>query len=140
MGTYGYDSWHQTTVGRTETAQRPLRLNETVALAGLFGVPVTRLLTPLPMRIEAIDEEIRLTEDFRERARPEAERAEADLQAAYTARKAAMERHETLSRTIEWADTHIEVLHGLRDIIEGKPVEPGFAEQLADPDVLWNHG
>jgi transcriptional regulator with XRE-family HTH domain len=38
--------WHQTTVGRTETAQRPLRLNEAFALAALFRVGLSTLIGP----------------------------------------------------------------------------------------------
>jgi uncharacterized protein (DUF3084 family) len=44
MDAYGYD-WHQTTVGRIESAQRPLRLNEAVHLAALFEVPAEMLLS-----------------------------------------------------------------------------------------------
>jgi len=43
MRPYGYD-WHQTTVGRIETAQRPLRLNELIDLGRLFGVALERLV------------------------------------------------------------------------------------------------
>jgi transcriptional regulator with XRE-family HTH domain len=43
MKAYGYD-WHQTLVGRIEAAQRPLRLNEAVHLAALFGVALETLL------------------------------------------------------------------------------------------------
>lgn len=42
MKAYGYD-WHQTTVGRIEAAQRPLRLNEAVDLASLYGVSLNAL-------------------------------------------------------------------------------------------------
>jgi transcriptional regulator with XRE-family HTH domain len=45
MNTLGH-SWHQTTVVKTETAGRPLRLNEVTDLAGILGVDVDYLLTP----------------------------------------------------------------------------------------------
>lgn len=47
MGGYGYE-WHQTTVAKTEAAQRPLRLDEVVALASLFGVTLPALLESVP--------------------------------------------------------------------------------------------
>jgi hypothetical protein len=45
MRAYGHD-WHQTLIGRIESAQRPLRLNEAVDMAALYGVPLERLLNP----------------------------------------------------------------------------------------------
>lgn len=36
--------WHQTTVAKTETGERPVKLSEAVALATAFGVPVADLL------------------------------------------------------------------------------------------------
>lgn len=54
----GFGTWHQSTVGRTETADRPLRLNEAVALAELFGTSLTGLMEPIRMSLEEIDEEI----------------------------------------------------------------------------------
>jgi len=38
--------WHHTTVARTESARRPVRLNEAVALAGILRMPLAELLTP----------------------------------------------------------------------------------------------
>lgn len=58
MNAYGYD-WHQTTVGRIETAQRPLRLNEAVDMGKLFGVALERLMPrPPDMELEQINEQI----------------------------------------------------------------------------------
>jgi transcriptional regulator with XRE-family HTH domain len=45
MKALGY-SWLQTTVAKTEAAERPLRLNEATDLAGVLGVEVGYLLTP----------------------------------------------------------------------------------------------
>ena len=42
MEASGYN-WHQTTVGRVENGKRPLRLNELVHLAAMFGVSPIRL-------------------------------------------------------------------------------------------------
>lgn len=41
-------TWHQTTVAKTERADRPLRLNEVEALALALGVPVVDLITDRP--------------------------------------------------------------------------------------------
>jgi transcriptional regulator with XRE-family HTH domain len=45
MRALGFD-WHQTTVSKTETAERPIRLNEAQALAGLFSIPLSGLVSP----------------------------------------------------------------------------------------------
>jgi transcriptional regulator with XRE-family HTH domain len=45
MRNMGY-TWQQSTIGKIEAAQRPLRLNELADLAALFGVPVTDFVTP----------------------------------------------------------------------------------------------
>lgn len=58
----GYTNWHQTTVGKTEAGQRPLRLNEAVALGGLLGIPLTQLLAPLQVDADAVAAEIERTE------------------------------------------------------------------------------
>jgi transcriptional regulator with XRE-family HTH domain len=39
-------SWRQTTVAKTEAADRPIRVNEAVALADLFGVDLDSLVRP----------------------------------------------------------------------------------------------
>jgi transcriptional regulator with XRE-family HTH domain len=43
MKAFGYN-WLQSTIGKIEAAQRPLRLNEVADLAAMFGVPVTQFL------------------------------------------------------------------------------------------------
>jgi hypothetical protein len=44
MAGCGYPDWRQTTIAKTEAAQRPLRLNELVALARILGTnPFTNL-------------------------------------------------------------------------------------------------
>jgi hypothetical protein len=47
MDAYGYD-FHQTAIAKTEAGQRPLRLNEAVAFACLFGVTLADLLADVP--------------------------------------------------------------------------------------------
>jgi hypothetical protein len=47
MDAYGYD-FHQTAIAKTEAGQRPLRLNEAVAFACLFGVTLADLLAAVP--------------------------------------------------------------------------------------------
>ena len=39
--------WHQTTVAKTEAGQRPIRLREADALAGVFGFTLAEVLTQL---------------------------------------------------------------------------------------------
>jgi transcriptional regulator with XRE-family HTH domain len=36
-------NWHQTTVRRTESGERPIRLSEAIAVADLLGVPLSEL-------------------------------------------------------------------------------------------------
>jgi transcriptional regulator with XRE-family HTH domain len=45
MNGSGYN-WRQSTIGKLEAGQRPLRVNELADLARLFGIPVTELLEP----------------------------------------------------------------------------------------------
>lgn len=61
--TFGY-SWGQSTVGKIEAAQRPLRVNELADLAALFGVPVTQLLEP-KLLLEESDDLSSLEADIR---------------------------------------------------------------------------
>lgn len=77
MKAYGYD-WHQTQVGRIEAGQRPLRLNEAVDLAALFGVSLDTLATRAAPDAD-IDELRRLAEETSARvARIKRDRTAAD--------------------------------------------------------------
>jgi len=63
MRKLGY-SWQQSTIGKIEAAQRPLRLNELADLAATLGVSVTHFLRPNPAAdestdLEAVEREIR---------------------------------------------------------------------------------
>lgn len=44
-------SWRQTTVAKTEAAERPLRVNELVDLSGALRVPLTDLLESDPLGV-----------------------------------------------------------------------------------------
>lgn len=57
MRANGHD-WHHATVQRTESAQRPVRLNETVTIVQLLDAPLALLVRPEsdPGDIEAIQE------------------------------------------------------------------------------------
>ena len=58
MQALGY-SWIQTTVAKTEAAERPLRLNEATDLAGVLGVDVSYLLTPPLTGLSAVSQDFR---------------------------------------------------------------------------------
>lgn len=59
MRPHGY-TWHQTVVAKIETGTRPLRLNEALDLAALFGVSLATLLAPPrgPESFETVRHEI----------------------------------------------------------------------------------
>ena len=61
MEASGYN-WHQTTVGRTESGKRPLRLNELVHLAAMFGVSPIRLIVP-NVTPDRLSDDIKAIED-----------------------------------------------------------------------------
>jgi transcriptional regulator with XRE-family HTH domain len=131
MSAAGFTTWHQSTVGRTETAERPLRLNESVALAGLFGVSLTRLLEPIRMSVEEIDEEIRAAT----KACADARCALAEAQAManevqYSVHEARVNEEHAANR-LGSVSARLDSLQGLRDILTGNA--PGSAAaRLAD--------
>jgi transcriptional regulator with XRE-family HTH domain len=96
MSAYGYD-WHQTLIGRIEAAQRPLRLNEAVDLAALFGVSLEMLLTraheadagELRARIAAVSARLRPAEKALSAAQADEQAAREREQDAYEAAQAA---------------------------------------------------
>jgi transcriptional regulator with XRE-family HTH domain len=55
---YGMN-WHQTTVAKTEAAERPIRLNEAAALAQVLGRPLTDLLGESP---DDLDQHVRVAQ------------------------------------------------------------------------------
>jgi transcriptional regulator with XRE-family HTH domain len=54
----GYN-WLQTTVAKTEAAERPLRINEVTDLAGVLGVEISYLLTPPLTGLMAASQDLR---------------------------------------------------------------------------------
>ncbi|WP_406255456.1 helix-turn-helix domain-containing protein [Streptomyces chartreusis] len=56
------NSWRQTTVAKTEAADRPIRINEAVDLSVIFGVPVVELLSVPMDDVEAARRVMRLAE------------------------------------------------------------------------------
>lgn len=45
-------SWAQTDVSRSETGGRGIRLNDAVAVSALLGVPLERMLSADPVKVE----------------------------------------------------------------------------------------
>ena len=122
----GYESWHQTTVGRTETATRPLRLNEAVVLAALFDVPVTQLVAPMTLEapdIEAeIEAELKHWEEIREVATADKRNYDWTRAEAETAEK----KLRTSLAEAERVQARLNYLHGVRAITQGKSADPGL--------------
>lgn len=89
-------SWRQTTVAKTEAADRPIRVNEAAALAGIFGITLNDLLTipiddvhmaqltvemgELRSLYKAASQRVNECERTKERAEAELSEARADLQ------------------------------------------------------------
>jgi transcriptional regulator with XRE-family HTH domain len=115
MRPYGY-SWVQSTVGRIESGERPLRLNELVHVAAMFGVSPLQLLVPnvTPARLE---EDIRASEDGRSQVAKQLAEAKAELDNASAHRAGAEERYQRLMRELERADMHLAALRGLDDLL-----------------------
>jgi transcriptional regulator with XRE-family HTH domain len=132
MTAAGHTNWHQTTVGKTELATRPLRLNEAVALAGLFEVPVTQLIAPITLKPEDVQAELETIEE-----------RWAEIQAAFRSAEAQrQEAHEDAARADAAAAAaanelgrfraRLDYLNGLRSIIAGEPVDPeAYAKIIA---------
>lgn len=56
MAEHGHRGWRQTTVAKTEAAQRPLRVNELVSLAAILDVRLEKLVAPSWYRDMAVTE------------------------------------------------------------------------------------
>jgi transcriptional regulator with XRE-family HTH domain len=117
MTAYGY-TWHQTTVGRVETAERPLRLNEVVHLAAMFQVPVTQFLLPVDMTLQEIDDAIEEETKARDEIRERAERYRSTLEAYDAQREEFSANYRQLAEELERANSHLEIMRGLREILE----------------------
>jgi hypothetical protein len=130
MSASGHANWHQTTVGKTEAAARPLRLNEAVTLAALFDVPVTQLVAPITLNAEDIEAEIRAEGERWEKVVAENQAAQAGLDEA-TARAHAAQ--QALAKTAAEAGrvrARLDYLLGVRAILEGKSLDPEFAAKI----------
>jgi transcriptional regulator with XRE-family HTH domain len=115
MDPYGY-SWVQSTVGRIEAGKRPLRLNEVVHVAALFGVSPIELLVPntTPARLS---DDIRKSEKGRRFTASQLVEAKAELEKATAYHSDAEARYQRLERELERADMHLAVLRGLEEIL-----------------------
>jgi transcriptional regulator with XRE-family HTH domain len=113
----GYESWHQTTVARIESAKRPLRLNELEMLASLFGVPLETLIGGGAETFDAEIKEVerRLAETHAKHQETwarlgEIEAEEAGLQA----------ERDTLSGQVGWLQATLESLRRARGNLESQ--------------------
>lgn len=128
MAAYGYDSWHQTTVGRIEAAQRPLRLNEAVALTGLFGVPLYQLVAPLLTGPEEIDAEIGRLEAERVKVAQDAETSDEARSVAMAIYHETEAAHQEHARALEAIDARLSTLQAIRDALANPAADPAPQE------------
>lgn len=115
MEASGYH-WHQTTVGRIESGKRPLRLNELVQLAAMFGVSPIRLIVP-NVTPDRLSDDIKAVEDARSDIVGRLEEARDQLENASTRRSGAQETYQRLLHDLEQLDLRIAALRGLEDIL-----------------------
>lgn len=125
MAGYGYD-WHQTTVGRAETATRPLRLNEAVALAALFDVPVTQMVAPMALKAPDIDAEIEAELKHWEEVRAAVDADKRNYDWTREEAAAAQEKFRASLAEAERVQARLNYLHGVRAITQGKPADPAL--------------
>jgi transcriptional regulator with XRE-family HTH domain len=112
MRTAGYASWHQTTIAKIEGAQRPLRVRELVALAGVFGIAPSDLLSPAGWNLQTLEDieaELPQLEAAREELILKAAAADEALEAGWKARA-------ELARI----EDQIRFLHKARDLAAGE--------------------
>lgn len=62
---HGHRGWRQTTVAKTEAAQRPLRVNELVSLAAILDVRLEKLVAPSWYRDMTVTEARKRLTDLR---------------------------------------------------------------------------
>jgi hypothetical protein len=114
MSAYGYD-WHQTTVGRVEAAQRPLRLNEAAAMAALFEVPIDRLMwTNRDLTPEEIDAELGEVKQRLHDAQREWLKVQNEESVARQRLEEATARRDEVSATMSTLRGRLEALRKLR--------------------------
>ena len=115
MEAYGYN-WHQTTVGRVESGKRPLRLNELVHLAAMFGVSPIRLIVP-NVTPDRLSDDIKAVEDARSNIVGRLDEARDQLEDAWTSRPGLEGPTSGSSAPLEQLDLRIAALRGLEDIL-----------------------
>jgi len=115
MEVYGYN-WHQTTVGRVENGKRPLRLNELVHLAAMFGASPIRLIVP-NVAPDRLSDDIKAVEDARSDIVGRLDEARDQLEDASTSRTGTGGTYQRLLRDLEQLDLRIAALRGLEDIL-----------------------
>ncbi len=130
MSASGHANWHQTTVGKTEAAARPLRLNEAVTLAALFDVPVTQLVAPITLNAGDIEAEIRAEGERWEKVVAENQAAQAGLDEAAAHTHAAQEGLAKTAAEAGRVRARLDYLLGVRAILEGKSLDPEFAAKI----------
>jgi multidrug resistance efflux pump len=116
MRAYGYESWHQSTVGRIETGQRPLRVNELTDLATLFGVSVADLTIP-KISLEEAEAEIAELEPALEEAKQKATAAANELASKQGDVVAAHEAAEEASYALNRIEARLGYLRRRRDAL-----------------------
>lgn len=108
--------WHHTTVARTESADRPVRLNEAVALAGILRMPLFEFSSQrrdddsdLKARIDGIRRRITTLEDSITSADYQYQQAKSQFETARLALAGA--ESNLLGRTAELAELNSELDH-----------------------------
>jgi transcriptional regulator with XRE-family HTH domain len=124
MSAAGHSNWHQTTVGKTELATRPLRLNEAVALAGLFSVPVTQLIAPITLKPEDVQAELDTLEERWAKVQEQYRHAQAERDVAHTAAAQADQTAAAAANELGRFRARLDYLTALRTVIAGQPIDP----------------
>ncbi len=124
MSAAGHSNWHQTTVGKTELATRPLRLNEAIALAGLFGIPVTQLIAPITLKAEDVQAELDTLEERWAKVQEQYRHAQAERDVAHTAAAQADQAAAAAANELGRFRARLDYLNSLRTVIAGEPIDP----------------
>jgi len=131
MTASGYD-WHQTTVGRTESAARPLRVNEAVVLAAIFEVPITQLLVPAAMKLSDVEGEIKETEEALAEVKKMVGEFQLKVEQLSAIQHQAAEMYRKMTSATEGLEGRLKLLREIQRIIKaGHQMPPDLAAQLA---------
>jgi transcriptional regulator with XRE-family HTH domain len=131
MSASGYD-WHQTTVGRTESATRPLRVNEAVVLAAIFEVPITQLLIPVAMKLSDVDKEIEDTEEAHARTIKMLAELQSKVDQITVIHLKIAEAYRKVTNATEKLEDRLKLLREIQRVIKvGHQMPPDLAAQLA---------